>query len=155
MSAWPGYCGVLNADAGSAGAIIDRTELACKAERHHENRFDIPHSTLLDKMVREYAVPYSCSLFVICAAQWCANPENHKLAFTCSGLKNVAVSAVPVCRRQRITPLPLLHLARGVNIDRKQCSNLLEMVDICPYDAYEKVGKEMTSAGTGRSAVTR
>lgn len=31
----------------------------------------------------------------------------------------------------------------GCNIDRKNCENILDMVDLCPFDAYETIQKEI------------
>ncbi|MGK9173696.1 glycyl-radical enzyme activating protein [Yokenella regensburgei] len=76
---------------------------------------------------------------------WCANPETLRSGFNVFWFKErcrQCGSCVQAAANQAIT---FAKPGEGVNIDRKQCSNLLEMVDICPYDAYEKVGKEMTS----------
>lgn len=77
--------------------------------------------------------------------QWCANPETIKPGFNVFWFKERCRQCGSCVQAAANNAITFAAPCEGVNIDRKQCSNLLEMVDICPYDAYEKVGKEMTS----------
>lgn len=77
--------------------------------------------------------------------QWCANPETIKPGFNVFWFKERCRQCGSCVQAAANNAITFAAPGEGVNIDRKQCSNLLEMVDICPYDAYEKVGKEMTS----------
>lgn len=77
--------------------------------------------------------------------QWCANPETIKPGFNVFWFKERCRQCGSCVQAAANNAITLAEPGQGVVIDRKQCSNLLDMVDICPYDAYEKVGKEMTS----------
>lgn len=74
---------------------------------------------------------------------WCANPENMKAYQRVFYFKE----------RCRHCGLCVNHAENhsiefaetGCRIDRERCTNLKDMVDLCPYDAYELVGKEMTA----------
>lgn len=69
---------------------------------------------------------------------WCANPENlqkrqrvfyfkercHHCGLCVQSAHHHAIQFAKV----------------GCDIDRKKCDNLLDMVDLCPYDAYEIIG---------------
>lgn len=70
---------------------------------------------------------------------WCSNPETIQ-------------PAIKILYHKRLCQKCGRCVARAVNnsitlgpdgcvIDRKRCSNLFEMVDICPYNAYEKKGE--------------
>ncbi|EMM4084262.1 glycyl-radical enzyme activating protein [Shigella flexneri] len=75
--------------------------------------------------------------------QWCANPETIKPGFNVFWFKERCKqcgTCVQAAANNSIT-----FAEKGVNIDRKRCTNLLDIVELCPYDGYEKVGKEITS----------
>lgn len=76
---------------------------------------------------------------------WCANPETIKPGFNVFWFKERCRQCGSCVQAAANNAITLAGPGQGVNIDRKQCSNLSDMVDICPYDAYEKVGKEMTA----------
>lgn len=75
--------------------------------------------------------------------QWCANPETIAPDFNvfyfkerCKQCGTCVAAAVDAS----------IELAQtGVKIDRRRCSNLLDMVAICPWDSYEKAGREISS----------
>lgn len=77
--------------------------------------------------------------------QWCANPETigpdfHVFRF------NERCRQCGICvQASANNAITLAEPGNGVNIDRKKCTNLLDIVELCPYDGYEKVGKEMSS----------
>lgn len=77
--------------------------------------------------------------------QWCANPETIKPGFNVFWFKERCRQCGSCVQAAANNAITFAEPGQGVVIDRKWCSNLLDMVDICPYDAYEKVGKEMTS----------
>ena len=73
--------------------------------------------------------------------KWCANPETilpgKKIMYhkqKCMGC-GTCVQAAP--------PSSIRLTEEGCVIDRKLCTNLSDMVDICPYDAYEERGQEI------------
>ena len=77
--------------------------------------------------------------------QWCANPETIKPGFNVFWFKERCRQCGSCVQAAANNAITFAEPGQGVVIDRKRCSNLLDMVDVCPYDAYEKVGKEMTS----------
>lgn len=75
--------------------------------------------------------------------QWCANPENlenKKRVFYFKDRCKHCGLCVKYAENESIQFAEV-----GCRIDRDRCTNLMDMVDLCPYDAYELVGKEMTS----------
>lgn len=76
---------------------------------------------------------------------WCANPETLRPGFNVFWFKERCRQCGSCVQAAVNNSITLAEPGEGVNIDRKQCSNLIEMVDVCPYDAYEKSGREMTS----------
>ena len=73
--------------------------------------------------------------------KWCANPETilpgKKIMYhkqKCMGC-GTCVQAAP--------PSSIRLTEEGCVIDRKLCTNLNDMVEICPYDAYEERGQEI------------
>lgn len=76
--------------------------------------------------------------------QWCANPETIRPGFNVFWFKE-RCKQCGTCAQASGGAITLAAPGQGVNIDRKCCTNLLDMVDLCPYDGYEKVGREMTS----------
>lgn len=76
--------------------------------------------------------------------QWCANPETIRPGFNVFQFKE-RCRQCGTCVQASNGAITFAEPGSGVNIDRKKCTNLLDMVDMCPYDGYEKVGKEMTS----------
>ncbi len=73
--------------------------------------------------------------------KWCANPETilpgKKIMYhkqKCMGC-GTCVQAAP--------PFSIRLTEEGCVIDRKLCTNLNDMVEICPYDAYEERGQEI------------
>lgn len=76
---------------------------------------------------------------------WCANPETIKPGFNVLWFKERCHQCGSCVQAAANNAITFAAPGQGVVINRKQCSNLLDMVDTCPYDAYEKVGKEMTS----------
>lgn len=73
--------------------------------------------------------------------KWCANPETilpgKKIMYhkqKCMGC-GTCVQAAP--------PFSIRLTEEGCVIDRKLCTNLSDMVDVCPYDAYEERGQEI------------
>lgn len=71
---------------------------------------------------------------------WCANPENlehKKQVFYFKERCMHCGLCVKYANHQSITFDKV-----GCRINRDLCDNLMDMVDVCPYDAYELVGKE-------------
>ena len=71
---------------------------------------------------------------------WCANPENlehKKQVFYFKERCMHCGLCVKYANHQSITFDKV-----GCKINRDLCENLMDMVDLCPYDAYELVGKE-------------
>lgn len=89
--------------------------------------------------IRSTVFMMGCNL--VC--QWCANPElitpNTKVLYhqekcQCCGLCVQKASNGSI------------RIEEGsCHIDREACTNLNEMVDICPYDAYELLGERITA----------
>lgn len=77
--------------------------------------------------------------------QWCANPETLRSGFNVFWFKERCRQCGTCVQAATNNAITFAEPGQGVVIDRKRCTNLLDMVDACPYDAYEKVGKEMTS----------
>lgn len=77
--------------------------------------------------------------------QWCANPETIRPGFSVFWFKERCRQCGTCVQAAANNAITLAEPGNGVNIDRKQCSNLSDMVDLCPYDAYEMPGKEMRS----------
>ena len=77
--------------------------------------------------------------------QWCANPETIRPGFNVFWFKERCRQCGTCTQAAVNNTITMAKPGNGVNIDRKNCTNLLDMVDMCPYDGYEKVGKEMTS----------
>lgn len=73
---------------------------------------------------------------------WCANPENlvmkPRVFYFKERCKQCGL-CVKHAENQSITLADV-----GVSIDRKKCTNITDMIDLCPYDAYEQIGMEMT-----------
>ncbi|ADO50530.1 glycyl-radical enzyme activating protein [[Enterobacter] lignolyticus] len=76
--------------------------------------------------------------------QWCANPETIRPGINVFWFKE-RCRQCGTCVQAAHGAITLAAPGEGVNIDRKQCDNLLEMVPLCPYDAYEQVGEAMSS----------
>ena len=74
--------------------------------------------------------------------KWCANPENlqHKpqVFYFKERCKHCGL-CVQYASNHSITFEEV-----GCRINRETCDNLVDMVDLCPYDAYELIGKEYT-----------
>ena len=75
--------------------------------------------------------------------KWCANPESmysgKKIFYHSDRCKKCGL-CVAAANNNSIT------LGEsGCIINREACTNLAEMPDICPYDAYETKGTEMTA----------
>ncbi|VUS78688.1 Benzylsuccinate synthase activating enzyme [Klebsiella pasteurii] len=77
--------------------------------------------------------------------QWCANPETIRPGFNVFWFKERCRQCGTCAKAAVNNTITMATPGNGVNIDRKNCTNLLDMVDMCPYDGYEKVGKEMSS----------
>lgn len=77
--------------------------------------------------------------------QWCANPETIRPGFNVFWFKERCRQCGTCTQAAVNNTITMAEPGNGVNIDRKNCTNLLDVVDMCPYDGYEKVGKEMTS----------
>lgn len=77
--------------------------------------------------------------------QWCANPETLRPGFNVFWFKERCRQCGTCVQAAANNAITFAGPGLGVNIDRKNCTNLLDMVALCPYDAYEQVGKEMTS----------
>lgn len=71
--------------------------------------------------------------------KWCANPENleykERIFYYKERCKHCGL-CVKEAHHHSIS-----FQETGCKIDRNQCDNIFEMVDLCPYDAYEKIGK--------------
>ncbi len=74
---------------------------------------------------------------------WCANPENLKAEKRVFYFKE-RCKHCGLCVKYAANH-SIEFADAGCKIDRIHCSNLQDMVDLCPYDAYELVGKEMSS----------
>lgn len=74
--------------------------------------------------------------------KWCANPENlrHKpqVFYFKERCKHCGL-CVQYAKNHSIVFGEV-----GCIINRETCDNLVDMVDLCPYDAYEMIGKEYT-----------
>lgn len=75
--------------------------------------------------------------------KWCANPENLEARQRVFYFKNR-------CQHCGLCVHAAHHHSISFNdvgciINRDTCDNLMEMVDLCPFDAYERIGKEITS----------
>ncbi|MEG7482169.1 glycyl-radical enzyme activating protein [Citrobacter freundii] len=77
--------------------------------------------------------------------QWCANPETIRPGFNVFWFKERCRQCGTCVQAAANSAITLAQPGNGVNIDRKKCTNLLDIVDMCPYDGYEKVGQERTS----------
>lgn len=73
---------------------------------------------------------------------WCANPENLKQRSRVFYYKE-RCQRCGLCVKYAAND-SIQFAATGVTIDREKCENILDMVDICPYDAYERIGMELT-----------
>lgn len=73
---------------------------------------------------------------------WCANPENLKQRPRVFYYKE-RCQQCGLCVKHATTD-SIQFADVGVTIDREKCENILDMVDICPYDAYERIGMELT-----------
>ena len=76
---------------------------------------------------------------------WCANPETIRPAFNVFWFKERCRQCGTCVQAAHNNAITLAEPGNGVNIDRKRCSNLSDIAELCPYDAYETAGKEMTS----------
>lgn len=74
---------------------------------------------------------------------WCSNPENLELRPRIFYFKE-RCQHCSLCVQHAINH-SISFDKIGCKINREQCHNLIDMVDICPYDAYEKVGQYLTS----------
>lgn len=77
--------------------------------------------------------------------QWCANPETIGPGANVFWFKERCRQCGTCVQAAANHAITLAEPGNGVNIDRKQCTNLLDIVELCPYDGYEKVGKEMNA----------
>lgn len=73
---------------------------------------------------------------------WCANPENLKRQPRVFYYKE-RCQQCGLCVKHADND-SIQFAATGVTIDREKCENILDMVEICPYDAYERIGMELT-----------
>lgn len=74
---------------------------------------------------------------------WCANPENlkpEKRVFYFKERCRHCGLCVKYAENHSIE-----FAEKGCRIDREACTNLMDMAALCPYDAYELVGMEMTA----------
>ena len=75
--------------------------------------------------------------------KWCANPEamypGKKIFYYSDRCKKCGLCVSEAADNSIILG------ETGCIIDRKTCTNLADMPDICPYDAYETKGTEMTA----------
>ncbi|ALR74835.1 glycyl-radical enzyme activating protein [[Enterobacter] lignolyticus] len=76
--------------------------------------------------------------------QWCANPETIRPGNNVFWYKE-RCRQCGTCVQASHGAITLAAPGEGVNIDRKRCGNLPEMAPLCPYDAYERVGQQMSS----------
>lgn len=74
---------------------------------------------------------------------WCANPENLELHPRVFYFKERCQHCGLCVQHAKNNSISFDKV--GCSINRKTCSNLIDMVDICPYDAYEKIGQTITS----------
>jgi len=74
---------------------------------------------------------------------WCANPENLKNEKRVMYFKERCRHCGLCVKYAENSSVQFAEV--GCKIDRERCTNLMDMVDLCPYDAYELVGKEMSS----------
>lgn len=74
---------------------------------------------------------------------WCANPENLKAQKRVFYFKDRCKHCGLCVKNAENGSIQFAGV--GCKIDRTLCGNLPDMVDLCPYDAYELVGKEMSS----------
>lgn len=74
---------------------------------------------------------------------WCANPENLKFYQRIFYFKERCHQCGLCVQHAHNHSIQFQKVE--CYIDREKCDNLIEMVDICPFDAYEKIGMEMTS----------
>ena len=74
---------------------------------------------------------------------WCANPENLKSRKRVFYFKERCQHCGLCVKHAENNSIRFSKV--GCIIDRERCTNLIDMVDLCPYDAYELVGKEMTA----------
>lgn len=75
--------------------------------------------------------------------KWCSNPENLEHRYRVFYFKERCQHCglcVQAAHNQSIKFGDV-----GCIINREKCDNILDMVDICPFDAYEKIGKEITT----------
>jgi pyruvate formate lyase activating enzyme len=87
----------------------------------------------------------STVFFVGCnlRCKWCANPELMKPGIKYMHFENLCIhcgACVKIAANQSIKFVKV-----GCVIDRLRCTNIEECMDICPKEAYEKVGYEIRS----------
>lgn len=76
---------------------------------------------------------------------WCSNPEAMlpgKKAFYDARKCRRCGCCVAAAHNHAVTLGE-----NGCEIDRERCDNLMDMVDVCPYDAWEAVGRTFTPEG--------
>lgn len=75
--------------------------------------------------------------------QWCANPENlmnqQRIFYFKERCQHCGI-CVSKAHNHSIQFQDV-----GCKINRQECDNLMDMVNLCPFDAYELIGKKMTS----------
>ena len=75
--------------------------------------------------------------------KWCANPESmypgKKIMYYKERCQKCGL-CISVANNNSIT-----YGETGCIINRQTCTNLVDMPDVCPYDAYEKMGMEINS----------
>lgn len=76
---------------------------------------------------------------------WCANPETIRPGVNIFWFKERCRQCGTCVQAAANNAITLAEPGEGVVIDRKRCANLLDMVELCPHEAYEKAGKAMTS----------
>lgn len=74
---------------------------------------------------------------------WCANPENMRSVQQVFYFRE-RCRHCGLCVESAVDN-SIQFEEIGCKIDRKRCGNLRDMVEICPYNAYELIGKEMSS----------
>lgn len=76
--------------------------------------------------------------------KWCANPELieyvTKVMYFDSRCKQCG-TCVAIAANHSIE-----FSGKACKINREKCTNIEECIDVCPYEAYEKIGYEITSA---------
>lgn len=74
---------------------------------------------------------------------WCANPENLEFHSRVFYFKE-RCHHCGLCVKNALNH-SIQFQEIGCYIDREKCDNLKDMAEICPFDAYENIGKEITS----------